>query len=143
MKYLCLGSVACVLVGCGGAGQSASSLQIGTYSGSVVPIQTTSIIVDLTVSPNGTIIGTSTMLSLTSGAIDGRATVKGNVNPTDGTFSISGTFQFFLPPPPNGAWEGPITVTGVIPHKGSIHGQMDVTNASIITHGSLDEVVPL
>ena len=83
------------------------------------------------------------MLSQTSGAIDGRATVTGTVNSSDGTFTISGTFQFFLPPPPNGGWNGPVTVTGVIPHKGSSHGQMDVSNGGIITHGSLDELAPL
>ena len=142
MKTVYLGFVVGLLAGCGGAGQSASSLQIGRYSGTVIPIQTTSIIVDLTVSPNGTITGTSTMVSLTSGAIDGRATVTGHVN-SDGTFTISGTFSFFLPPPPNGGWDGPITVTGVIPHRGSIHGQMDVSNGGIITHASLDELVPL
>jgi hypothetical protein len=116
------------LDGCGGAGGAASSALSGNYDGTVSNPGKTSQTVEITVSSNGTITGRCTLLSLTSGAIMGRAILEGTVNTTTREFQAAGPYQLFMPPPPDGSGFGVVTITGSIPPKGVADGPMQVQN---------------
>lgn len=131
--WLIFGVGCVVLSGCGGGGVS-SSFTAGKYNGTVADSAKQSI-VDLNVSANGTISGTATLLSMTTGAIMATAVLTGQANPSTGAFTASGMYGWLIPGPPGGGTSGAITVTGTIPPTGVATGPMDLDDNGSIGHG--------
>ena len=104
--------------GCGGAGGSASSFRTGQYNGTAVEPGRATDDVQLSVFSDGTVKGVITVVSSTSGAIMGKSTVNGTVDLATRTFHVTGFYQAFMPPPPNGTATGIVNVDGTLPVGG-------------------------
>ena len=64
-----------------------------------------------------------------------RADLEGTVNPTTREFYLAGSYQLFIPPPPDGSGSGPVTISGSLPAKNEAHGPMQVQNSLGILNG--------
>lgn len=126
-----------VVVGCGGSGSNVSNL-VASYSGTVNQGAKSSVIVEFAVASNGRITGQCTMLSSTSSAIMAQADMTGTVN-SDRTFTLSGTYSVFVPPPPGGTLGGIVTVTGTIPTD-SGSGTITLTNGDLTYQGQIQAI---
>ncbi|MEI8282293.1 MAG: hypothetical protein WCG75_07805 [Armatimonadota bacterium] len=131
-----VGIVAVAMMGCGGAGGSATSFRSGTYEGTVTEPGRAYAGVQIIVNSNGTVTGTCTISSATSAAIMGRATLAGTANMQTGKFDVSGFYVSNLPGPPGGG-DGAIHVTGTIPAVGTTANQMTVDDNGYIFSGSI------
>ncbi|MBI1333691.1 MAG: hypothetical protein GC165_12525 [Armatimonadetes bacterium] len=128
-----------ITAGCGGGGGSLASNATGNYSGTVAQSSTNSTIVDFQIAADGTVTGHCAMVSTTSAAIIARATVTGKLNVGAGTFTISGYYTVFVPPPPGTSIGGLVTIFGGIPDKSS-DTPIDLTNDGTTYHGVVASV---
>ena len=130
-------TLACGMVGCGGAGASATSFMTGDFNGTAVEPGRASAGVELTVNPDGKILGVCTVLSSTSGAIMGKSVLSGTANLSTGKFHVTGFYQVFIPPPPGGGGTGIINVDGTLPARITDSGSIKVDDNGITYSGNL------
>lgn len=129
-----------VLAGCGGVGASGTA-SAGSYSASVNDTGTSTVIVNLTVFPDGTVTGKCVLLVVGSAAIVGRADLTGSIDTASGTFTATGDYYLTLPPPPNWPSSGPITVTGTAPKMSIPNNPVQVTKNLNTVGGFLNPVI--
>ena len=132
-----LGCTAAALSGCGGVGASATSFMTGDFNGTAVEPGRASAGVELTVTPDGKILGVCTVLSSTSGAIMGKSVLSGTANLSTGKFHVTGFYQVFIPPPPGGGGTGIINVDGTLPARITDSGSIKVDDNGITYSGNL------
>ena len=114
------------LVGCGGAGGSTTSFKTGEFTGTAVEPGRATDDVQLTVFSDGKVTGVFTNLSTTSGALMGKSILSGTVNPSTHQFHVTGFYQAFMPPPPNGNATGVVNVDGTFPLGGLSVGSITI-----------------
>jgi hypothetical protein len=122
-------------IACGGGGGSSSSFTAGKYNGSLSDPGRASIVIELSVSGDGSLSGKSTVVSAFSGAIVGVANIAGTVDTNTRTFVATGDYVNYLPPPPGGGGAGSVRVTGTIPASGVPTGPIQVENNTLILNG--------
>jgi len=138
-KYLASAFMIATLIACGG-GSGGASYNVGDYNGNVSQGAYSSVLVEATVAPNGTITGKCSLFGTGSAAVIGRATLTGTVNSSTGEFNLTGFYVIYLPPPPNVEIGGQVTVTGTLPPAGSGSGPVHVENLGSTYHGVIAQI---